>query len=206
MFGDQAPVSPLRGPKDSLVLGATVVATTSLSCTRVLVLGPATAPLQEKNSDVLWDAAEVVPEDESGRSRPSGLSEPPEGLCFWTWVGREGCCQDLPLPPPPPSCPALPSQHPGTFCKQDEHLQSSRACVYVTLLIAQIVFFPFPALIRQKKKSEGKGLQVVCFKILKVSLYALVFPWSIAGCPLAEQSQLSELWVGGILQRLFCFS
>lgn len=128
MFGDQEPVSPLRGPKDSLVLGATVVATTSLSSTRVLVLGPATAPLQGKNSDVLWDVAEVVPEDESGRSRPSGLSEPPEELCFWTRVGKERFCQDLPLP-----FPRSTSQHPGTFCKQDNHLQSSRACVYVAL-------------------------------------------------------------------------
>lgn len=133
MFGDQAPVSPLRGPKDSLVLGATVVATTSLSCTRVLVLGPATAPLQEKNSDVLWDAAEVVPEDESGRSRPSGLSEPPEGLCFWTWVGREGCCQDL--PPPLPPLPRALLYHPSTLELSVNKMSISRALELVCMLL-----------------------------------------------------------------------
>lgn len=132
-------MSPLRGPKDSLALGATVVATTSLSCTRVLGRGPATAPLQGKNSDELWDVAEVAPKNESGRSRPFGLSEQPEELCFWTWVGKEGCCQDL--PPPFPLVPRSTSQHSGTFCKQNKHLQSSRACVYVPLLIAQILFF-----------------------------------------------------------------
>lgn len=43
-----------------------MVATTSLSHTRVLGLGPARAPLQGKNSGVLWDVAEVAPENESG--------------------------------------------------------------------------------------------------------------------------------------------
>lgn len=174
MFGDQEPASPLRGPKDSLVLGATVVATTSLSRTRVLGPGPATAPLQGKNSGVLWDVAEVAPENESGRSRPSGLSELPEELCFWTWVGKEGCCQDLPLPFL--LVPRSTSQHSGTFCKQDKHLQSSRACVYVTLLIPQIWFFLSLLYLDRRREVRTRGLQVVCFKIFKFSLYALDFP------------------------------
>lgn len=58
-------------------------------------------------------------------------------------------------------------------------------------------FFPFPALIRQKtKKSGDRGLQVACFEIFKVSLHALDFPWSVAECPLTEQSQLNKLSEG----------
>lgn len=121
---------PLRGPKDSLVLGATMVATTSLSHTRVLGLGPATAPLQGKNSGVLWDVAEVAPENESGRSRPSGLSELPEELCFWTWVGKEGCCQDLHLPFP--WYPALP---PSTLELSVNKTSISRALELVCMLL-----------------------------------------------------------------------
>lgn len=80
----------------------------------------------------------------------------------------------------------------------------SRALELVCMLLYPDLFFPFPALIRQKKRSEDRGFQVVCFRIFKFSLYALVFPWSIAGCPLAEQSQLSELCME-LLQQLFCF-